>query len=91
MKILFATDGSPSSELAAKSIAARPWPAGSTARTAACFPVSQLTSTRPGDGIPPARLTLRRRLVPAAGGDWLQRLARAISRRQRSPESARTR
>jgi nucleotide-binding universal stress UspA family protein len=29
MKILLATDGSPSSEVAAQSIAARPWPAGS--------------------------------------------------------------
>src|SRR5262245_59320863 len=32
MKILLATDGSPSSEVAARSIAARPWPAGSEAK-----------------------------------------------------------
>ena len=32
MKILLATDGSPSSELAAQSIATRPWPAGSAVK-----------------------------------------------------------
>jgi len=32
MKILLATDGSPSSEVAARSIAVRPWPAGSAVK-----------------------------------------------------------